>query len=411
MTIAELFSSLGDNPYFGAGFGLAGLGAGAAVLRKGLVVATILFRRHCMISMEVPSKDVSYQWILKWISVRGTKTHHLSVDTSITQNDVGKLTTKYNFIPSPGDHFFRYKKNWIKVERVREQQMTGAHRENPWETVTFIALGNNRSIFFDILEEARMLALDSIEGKLITYVAKGAEWRQFGFPRTPRPLSSVVLEEGVKESIVSDVKEFISNQPWYSARGIPYRRGYLLYGPPGCGKTSFITALAGELQFSICILSLSEIGMTDDRLNYLLSIAPQDSIILLEDVDVAVAGRDMSREDPDRFAGMGSLTFSGLLNALDGVASTEGRIVFMTTNHLERLPPALIRPGRVDMKEKIDFCTKYQLEQMFLRFFPDQNQEEATVFADCVMSHGQDVSAAQIQGYFMFHKNDPKNSN
>lgn len=57
--------------------------------------------------------------------------------------------------------------------------------------------------------------------------------------------------------------------------GIPYRRGYLLHGPPGCGKSSFITALAGELQLGICVLNLSERGLTDDRLNHLLALAPE----------------------------------------------------------------------------------------------------------------------------------------
>jgi len=76
--------------------------------------------------------------------------------------------------------------------------------------------------------------------------------------------------------------------------GIPYRRGYLLHGPPGCGKSSFITALAGELEFGICVLNLSERGLTDDRLNHLLSVAPQQSIILLEDVDAAFVSREES---------------------------------------------------------------------------------------------------------------------
>ena len=75
--------------------------------------------------------------------------------------------------------------------------------------------------------------------------------------------------------------------------GIPYRRGYLLHGPPGCGKSSFITALAGELSFGICVLNLSERGLTDDRLNHLLCVAPQNTIILLEDIDAAF----LSRED------------------------------------------------------------------------------------------------------------------
>ena len=74
--------------------------------------------------------------------------------------------------------------------------------------------------------------------------------------------------------------------------GIPYRRGYLLHGPPGCGKSSFITALAGELGFSICVLNLSERGLSDDRLHHLLAVAPTETIILLEDVDAAFVSRE-----------------------------------------------------------------------------------------------------------------------
>jgi chaperone BCS1 len=83
--------------------------------------------------------------------------------------------------------------------------------------------------------------------------------------------------------------------------GIPYRRGYLLHGPPGCGKSSFITALAGELEFGICVLNLSERGLTDDRLNHLLSVAPQQSIILLEDVDAAFTSREENAQGQNEY--------------------------------------------------------------------------------------------------------------
>jgi chaperone BCS1 len=83
--------------------------------------------------------------------------------------------------------------------------------------------------------------------------------------------------------------------------GIPYRRGYLLHGPPGCGKSSFITALAGELEFGICVLNLSERGLTDDRLNHLLSVAPQQSIILLEDVDAAFTSREENAQGQNKY--------------------------------------------------------------------------------------------------------------
>lgn len=412
MTIVEYVQTLSDNPYFGAGFGLFGLGAGAAMLRKGMQAGMILFRRHYMITLEVPCRDKSYQWLLQWITHKGAKkTQHLSVETSFEQRETGHIKTKYEFIPSIGTHFFRYNGNWIRVERTREQQTLDLHMGIPWETVQLTAFGRDKSIYFDILEDARQMALKEHEGKTMMYTAMGSEWRPFGHPRKRRPLDSVVLDTGIGERIVNDCKEFIQNPGWYSERGIPYRRGYLLHGPPGCGKSSYITALAGELERGICVLNLSERGLTDDRLNHLLAVAPQQTIILLEDVDAAFISREESKEVRAAYDGLNRVTFSGLLNCLDGVASTEARILFMTTNYLERLDPALVRPGRVDVKEYIGWCSISQVEQMFMRFYkvPGKSTYElAQKFAESVMAHKRNVSPAQIQGFFMFHKHNPE---
>ncbi|XP_012278887.1 mitochondrial chaperone BCS1 [Orussus abietinus] len=411
MTVIEYVQTLSDNPYFGAGFGLFGVGAAAALLRKGTQVGMVLFRRHYMITLEVPCRDKSYQWLLQWITRIGAReTQHLSVETSFEQKDTGHVKTKYDFIPSIGTHFFRYNGNWIRVERTREQQTLDLHMGVPWETVQLTAFGRNRNIYFNILEEARQMALKEHEGKTIMYTALGSEWRQFGHPRKRRPIDSVVLDTGIAERILNDCKEFINNPGWYSDRGIPYRRGYLLYGPPGCGKSSFITALAGELERGICVLNLSERGLTDDRLNHLLAVAPQQTIILLEDIDAAFTSREESKEVRAAYDGLNRVTFSGLLNCLDGVASTEARILFMTTNYLDRLDPALIRPGRVDVKEYIGWCSASQVEQMFLRFYKGPvavARELAQQFADKVIMQKKNVSPAQIQGFFMFHKNNP----
>jgi chaperone BCS1 len=89
-----------------------------------------------------------------------------------------------------------------------------------------------------------------------------------------------------------------SNDKWLKRKetGIPYRRGVLLYGPPGSGKSSFIQALAGSLDYNICILNLSERGLTDDKLNHLMINAPERSFILLEDIDAAFSGRSQADE-------------------------------------------------------------------------------------------------------------------
>lgn len=299
----------------------------------------------------------------------------LAVDTQYTEpttggrddDERGKAT--FSLVPGPGTHYFRYRGVWIRLHRERNGKLVDLSTGAPWETVTLTTLASYSHLFTQLLAEARQLALASTQGKTVIFTSWGAEWRPFGHPRRVRELDSVVLDTDKKDELVGDVRRFLSRGPWYAKRGIPYRRGYLLHGAPGSGKTSFITALAGSLDFNICLLNLAERGMTDDKLNHLLSNAPERSILLLEDVDAAFAGRQ--HHAPERHADgyQPSVTFSGLLNALDGVASGESRIIFMTTNHLERLDPALIRPGRVDMICELGDARPSQVRELLVRFY------------------------------------------
>ncbi len=186
-------------------------------------------------------------------------------------------------------------------------------------------------------------------------------------------MSSVVLDGNQANELLADMNEFLASHRWYQNIGVPYRRGYLLYGPPGNGKTSVVKALAGELNMSICLLMLSDRDIKDNCINGLMARVPDKSILLLEDIDCAFTRRKQTGAKDS------GLTFSGLLNALDGVASSEGRIIVMTTNHIELLDPALIRPGRVDVKLAFENATSEQAGRLFERFFP-QHVHRAAVF-------------------------------
>ena len=204
----------------------------------------------------------------------------------------------------------------MQVKRERETRSMQVMSGLPWETVTLTTLSKDRNLFPSLLGEARELAMKGQEGKLVVMTAWGIEWRPFGLPRRKRPLKSVVLDDGISEKIENDVKAFLDRRQWYADRGIipsycprhpnpngglypgiPYRRGYLLHGPPGSGKSSFIQALAGSLGYDICLLNLSERGLADDKLFHLLSNAPERSIILMEDVDAAFNKRVQTSED------------------------------------------------------------------------------------------------------------------
>ncbi|GAA6018529.1 hypothetical protein JCM10207_007207 [Rhodosporidiobolus poonsookiae] len=422
--------ALDSNPYFSAGFGLMALGVGAQLLRRSAVYGATIAQRRLLVSLEISSKDPSYLWFLQWMSqqsarqaqladkpLRGIeglasriRSHELAVETKYEQRKDGSSTAEFSLVPGPGTHYFRYQNAWFQVKRERATNMLDLNSGTPWETVHMTTLSRDRNLFPRLLAEARQLAQQAQVGRTVIYTAWGAEWRPFGRPREKRLLESVVLDEGVKRRVVDDVKAFMRRGRWYSERGIPYRRGYLLHGPPGSGKSSFIQALAGSLDYNICVLNLSERGLTDDKLNHLLANAPERSIVLLEDIDAAFSKRQQTGE-----AGFNSsVTFSGLLNALDGVASsTSQRILFLTTNHLEQLDPALIRPGRVDLKELIDDATPFQARELFTRFYADEEGLDAPLFeplreelvanVEEAMKEGTRVSMAALQGHFIRH--------
>ena len=433
--------ALFTNPVFAGGIGLAGLGAAAAFGRRALISGAALLRRQLLVNIEISKRDPSYNWVLAWLAQpretntsgflarRLTRLRNLSISTatkSLSPRGVpeeggggpAKIHADFRVQPGFGRHVVRHAPGvYIAVNREKAGTATTATGE-PHETLTLTLLWMHRHVLADVFTQAHALAQSFQQGKTVVYTARKMEWAVLGKPRLKRPLGSVILDEGVAEGLVGDVKEFLRAQQWYTDRGVPYRRGYLLYGPPGTGKTSFIQALAGELDYSVAMINLSEVGMTDDLLAQLLTQLPEKSILLLEDVDAALVNR--RQRDPDGYSGR-TVTASGLLNALDGLAAGEDRIAFLTTNHIDRLDPALIRPGRVDMMVRIGEATRYQAAQMWDRYYGDideggkgrerflRRMDELGLFGGDSSDPGvprRHTSTAAIQGLFQFNKGD-----
>ncbi|KAJ7217406.1 P-loop containing nucleoside triphosphate hydrolase protein [Mycena haematopus] len=344
-------------------------------------------------------QDTSYTWMMVWLSKQPSwsKARDVQVSTnnvvstaaiSLDDDDEGTLrfksSRKLTYLPSPSITYnLWYKRRWMTITRIQNQTGWYGSKE---QTLHVSILTRDHSVLVSLLQEARRDYLSAQQHKMCVYVSDTSNNWCHRACREKRSMNSIILDPGVKDILIEDAKDFLSSKEWYAERGIPHRRGYLLYGAPGSGKTSFIHAVAGELGLDVYILSLSRIGLDDSALGELVNALPARCVALMEDIDAAFTSglnRDAANtvESQDNNAGKPTmpgapapattsrLSLSGLLNALDGVGAQEGRILFATTNRYSALDPALIRPGRMDLHIEFTLASKFQAKQLFSRFY------------------------------------------
>ncbi|KAL0953878.1 hypothetical protein HGRIS_005052 [Hohenbuehelia grisea] len=346
--------------------------------------------------------DPCYDWMMVWLSSHPSwsKARELSVTArnfNLVSNAVVvrgeeedpasmlQNNRSISYLPSVSTSYsVWYKGRRITVIRERTQTGNWGRKE---ETLTIRIMSRSHKFLDRLLLEAKKNYRAAQEKNISIYVSDiSGNWRHIA-SRPKRPLRSIVLDPGIKDLLLDDAKDFLDSKPWYLERGIPFRRGYLLYGAPGSGKTSIIHSMAGELGLDVYVISLSRAGLDDTSLNELISELPERCIALMEDIDAAFH-HGLTREGTTNSSvtndpqvpppqngqappppSTSRLSLSGLLNALDGVGAQEGRILFATTNKYSALDPALCRPGRMDIHVEFKLASKYQAQELFRCFY------------------------------------------
>jgi len=352
------------------------------------------------ITITIDNEDIAYSWILYWLSQHAswqnartaeatTRNYGLKPSLHWRQhirggNEKSDEDLAVSYIPSlDKSHSMWYRYHYIRVSRKRSSEMAVGR---PSETLELRIFALSHYILSKILNEARKMYQEAKADIVSVYAANSYdEWVHVTSQRR-RPLSTIILDYGVKEELLNDATEFLQSRQWYTDRGIPFRRGYLLYGPPGSGKTSVIRSLAGELGLDVYIVTLSKAGLNDNTLYSLIAELPERCIALMEDIDVAFrhdltqrsssSNSDTHSGDPsgktppaETMTAVGGISLSGLLNALDGIAAQEGRLLFATTNDYGALDPAICRPGRMDVHVEFHNASKFQAEELFKAFY------------------------------------------
>ena len=232
------------------------------------------------------------------------------------------------------------------------------------------------------------------------------EYWQLLNKRPKRPFETIYLKEGVKDKIHNNISIFFNKETRsdYLSFGIPYKNVCFLYGIPGSGKTSLIDALASEFSCDIYILPINGNNIDDSTIMSALSTMRNNrdeeeetkKIILIEDIDCMFENR--KEGDTHR----NKLTLQGLLNCMDGFTSLEGSLMFITANNPGCLDDALIRSCRVDLKIELGFADKYQTENMFNTFLPEQ-KDKFTEFYDNIKN--KKYTTAMLQELLFFNRN------
>ncbi|KAF2429998.1 P-loop containing nucleoside triphosphate hydrolase protein [Tothia fuscella] len=442
----------------------------AAISTVGRYVTAYLYhylKMICLSSVRIDEDDALYRYFMKWIndnhlskkSLRSVKANSVkkqtiddeeeafaSIEKGFEKDELISYRTMMGrnpirFAPHEESHVFYHKRNIFRFQHgYKAMPMLRSPIPQLKGELTIECLGRSLAPVKTLLEEAQTYYLEKTIATTQVFRGNGHHWGIIN-SRPSRDINTVILEKTKKQMLLADINEYLHpcTRRWYANHGIPYRRGYLFSGPPGCGKTSLTAALAGVFGIDIYVLSLLDPFMNEQVLIRLFSSVPSRCLVLLEDIDAAGLKRNDDpklKKDAVADDGMGGvkpargISLSGVLNAIDGVSSAEGRILVMTTNRPEDLDKALIRPGRVDMHVVFGLPGREEMVEMFESMYRDLVESlEMGKEATAVMAHlnlkdgkGKDkngkqfadgipagkISLAAIQGFILRYKHDPR---
>ncbi|PPJ53513.1 hypothetical protein CBER1_00424 [Cercospora berteroae] len=385
----------------------------------------------------VEGSDTVRQHVKDWIADQTSSLQGRSV-TLVREGTYGRSSeTPYKYISSAQTSWFKYDGRWLRfedqevAEKPAESDDYGRRGRSlpvkPDLKISCLSLTGNNGPLRDFLEHIQ----DDNKDESYTYIYRVSRyscdndvWDQ-PISRPVRTLDTVAMEVATRQAIIASVETYLAPETssWYAQRGLPLRKGILLHGPPGTGKTSFSTALAGHFGLDLYILSFTSTEMDDGKLATLFAELPTQCVVLMEDVDSAGVEREnIVKPSSDLLTPKKRVTLSGLLNVIDGAGASEGRLLIMTSNSANSLDPALVRPGRIDHKIFMGNASQEVANILFTQIYTDLDEEFddsetvvdsqpdidvlAKTFASKVEANL--FTPAEIQAFLLSHRESPE---
>lgn len=306
-------------------------------------------KRECTTSVILTSNHESYHRVRAHLQAEN------SFRTYKVSNGRWGNSDVYVFSFGYGSHLVRYKNLYMLISVTKEN---ANQTEYDKDAMVISMLGRDVGPLKLFLQEA--MAPDKSPSELDLYSFSDGWHFVRRIPK--RSFDTIFIEDSLKIELKECISTFISSEKLYKNLGLPYQLGILLYGPPGTGKSSIVRALASEINYGIYYLSPSLLT----KLPTAVASLPNKTILVIEDIDSNVVTED--REEDEKTPVFGKFGLGDILNSIDGLLAPTGRILISTTNHIEKLDAALIRPGRIDYKIEIGYPTD-ELKSQFIKTY------------------------------------------
>ena len=378
-----------------------------------------LVKKYSTTTVTISSHHDIFYLFLKWDEKNGFSTKGRYIKIHNGKWGEGGIIQSLGY----GEHYFWFQNHFFVLSMSKEE---GTITDKDKDTISMVMFGRNYTILQNMFKEVLDCEERSKDREL--YIKKfNDDWWNISSNQRPRSFDTIYIRQDTKEKLLTEIDNFLLREEWYLKNGIPYQMGILLYGPPGTGKTSIIQAISSYMGYPLHILSASSLTNIERAMFKL----PEKSLIIIEDIDTnsALQKRYMSiknvnnksnslgktcecigEDDVDECPNIPSSTniinfsfsnLSDILNTIDGVQTHHGRVLIMTTNYIDNLDSALLRPGRIDLKIKIDYADREIVTQFFDRFYPNFRIPINFEVAD-------NISSATIQNYILENLNNPE---